>query len=104
MGDRMPCSGLARLWSPVSLIILSATFTTTRTGAQSFPEEYSFSSAEARQRNTLLSNVSMVPRTIQWQKWAITVGDAWLEKSKDGGCYLCFRIATGREAFLHGAF
>ena len=42
----------------------------------------------------------MVPRIVNWRKWEITVADAWLEKSKDGGCYLCFHIAKGKEAFL----
>jgi hypothetical protein len=64
------------------------------------PPEYSFSSEQARQRKTLITKVSMVPGTIKWQKWEITVGDAWLEKCKDGGCYLCFRIEKGKEAFM----
>ena len=63
-------------------------------------EEYSFSVTQAKKRGTLISKVRMIPSSINWKKWTITVGDAWLEKSKKGGCYLCFRIVGGREAFM----
>ena len=62
------------------------------------PDEYSFSAKQARAGGTLISRVSMNPNSIKWRKWEITVGDAWLEKGKKGGYYLCFRIVKGQEA------
>ena len=61
--------------------------------------EYSFSLETARQRKTLIRRVKMVPSTVKWQNREVTVGDAWLERYADGGCYLCIQIDKGKEAF-----
>jgi hypothetical protein len=64
------------------------------------PREYSFALEEARKKGTLITKLTMTPSSITWRQWEITVDEAWLEKSKEGGCYLCFRIDKGKEAFL----
>ncbi len=59
---------------------------------------YSFSLDKARQRKTLITKVKMVPSTIKFQKVDVTIGDAWLERYADGGCYLCLQIDKGKES------
>jgi hypothetical protein len=61
--------------------------------------DYSFSVGEARSRGTFIAEVEMNPRSMKWRKWEVTIEQAWIEKCKDGGLYLCFRIASGKEVF-----
>src|ERR1044072_752875 len=60
--------------------------------------EYSSSAKEARRRATLISEVDIVPRTFKWKQYQVSFGQAWIEKSKSGGWYLCFHIDEGKEA------
>jgi hypothetical protein len=60
--------------------------------------EYSCSVSEARKRRTLISEVEITPSSFKWQQTQVSIGQAWIEKCKDGGCYLCFRIESGKEA------
>ena len=66
--------------------------------AQVNGREYSASSSEARKRGTLISEVTIAPSSFKWKNVEVTIGQAWIEKCKDGGCYLCFRIEKGQEA------
>ncbi len=68
-----------------------------------FEPEYSYSLARAKWRRTLIGEVQMVPSELRWKGIKITIGNAWLEKSKVGGCYLCFHLKDGREAFAVAA-
>jgi hypothetical protein len=60
--------------------------------------DFSYSPAQARSRGTLINEVEMTPPTFKWKKWEVSIEQAWLEKCRAGGCYLCFRIANGKEA------
>ena len=82
-----------------TIVCISLTFSMMglRAGADD-PPKYSFSLKEARERKTLIARVRMVPETAKWGDVEITVGDAWLETRKNGGCYLCFRIDKGKQA------
>jgi hypothetical protein len=90
---------LTRSFRLLISVLFWTTLISTHLQAQGDPE-YSWSSDQAKQRKTLITKVRMVPNTIKWRTCEITTDDAWLEKSKDGGCYLCFRIAKGKEVFL----
>lgn len=83
----------------VAIVSISLTFSIMglRAGADD-PPKYSFSLKEARERKTLIARVRMVPETAKWGDVEVTVGDAWLEARKNGGCYLCFRIDKGKRA------
>jgi hypothetical protein len=85
----------------VAAIQLGAAFVISCVHAQATGEyEYSFSLEETRKKGTFITKVKMDPSSIKWQRWEITVGDAWLEKSKNSEFYLCFCIDKGKEAFL----
>jgi hypothetical protein len=67
-------------------------------GSAQQERDFSYSVAQARSRGTLINEVEMTPPTFKWKKWEVAIGQAWLEKRKAGGCYLCFQIANGKEA------
>jgi hypothetical protein len=59
-------------------------------------DDFSLSARGARWRGTLVNKVRMSPSSIDWKNTRITVDEAWLEKGKQGGYYLCF-IVKGLE-------
>src|SRR5687768_10855536 len=61
--------------------------------------EYSLSLAEAKRRGTFITEVEMVPSVLKWKGHRISLKDGWIEKCEGGGCYLCFHLKEGREAF-----
>lgn len=62
--------------------------------------EYSYSAAEAKRRRTFVAEIEMVPSVVKWKGQAITLKNGWIEKSKGGGCYLCFHLKEGRDLFV----
>lgn len=60
--------------------------------------EYSTSASEANNRGTLINEVTIMPSLFKWKNVEVTISQAWIEKCKEGGCYLCFRIEKGKEA------
>jgi hypothetical protein len=83
----------AYLLTPL-LILVAASF------AEAQPKrEYSFSLADAKRRGAFVTEVEMVPSVLKWKGETISIKDAWVEKSKSGGCYICFHLKEGRDAF-----